>query len=391
MRRYPADVYGWPMSQQPPCSADGGTREINVERVVTPFGLIAPAGIEITDGIISCVEQRAGTADAMDVTLVPGFVDLQVNGRDDVDIATASAEDILRLDGMLVRAGTTSWLPTVVTRPLDEYSARIEAVDGATCIQAANGTASILGLHLEGPFLGRREGAHRRDHIVGPDLDFVAGLTGTVRLMTIGPEVGGAVELAAALVERGIVVAIGHTEATTAQLEAVAGAGASLVTHLFNAMPGLHHRDETVVGWSLVKDDMSTSVIADLEHVSARALRVAVRCKPPERLVAVSDNVAHLSEGQLRPEFVSGGHGDAARLSNGTIAGSTASLADCFANLVAIGVSVEHAVAATSTNPSRLIGARDRGVIAVGARADLVALDRAWHVRAVWRDGRRLR
>ena len=224
----------------------------------------------------------------------------------------------------------------------------------------------------------------------GADLDFVAVIPDTLRMMTIAPETEDAVALTAALVERNVTVSIGHTAATVAQLDAVHRAGATLVTHLFNAMPGLHHRDETIVGWALGNDAISTSIIADLGHVGPHALKIALRCKPHDRLIAVSDSVAHLVDGELRNGLASGGSGEPARLTNGTIAGSTSSLADCFANLIECGATLEQAVTATSTNPSQLLGATDRGVVAVGARADLVAIDSSNSVSAVWRNGRRI-
>lgn len=364
--------------------------EIVVQSAVTPDGVVSPATIEVDNGFITAVNETSGVHTPENVTLVPGFIDIQVNGLGGTDVASATAGELLDLDQRLAVAGTTTWFPTVVTRPLAAYVRPLEAITSAMAEQSSRGRTSIGGAHLEGPFLGARPGAHREELIVDVDLDFLTELPEAVRLMTIAPESPGACEATTALVRAGATVSIGHTAATERQLDDMLEAGASVVTHLFNAMPGLHHRDVTVTGWALANDDVTTCVIADNAHVSKHALTIALRCKPTERLIVVSDSVAHLVDGELRPGLVGGGGGHPAVLNDGTIAGGTSTMSDCFTNLVAAGADLSQATAATSTNQSRLLGLTDRGEISVGKRADLVAIDDDLAVAAVWVAGKRL-
>ena len=321
------------------------------------------------------------------VTLVPGFIDIQVNGAGDVDVSTASARELGELCDSLARTGVTGWLPTVVTRPLISYSQVLDRIGEVIDAQRRGQVhgAEILGVHLEGPFLGDRPGAHRRELFVSPTTDFIEQLPDWVRLVTLGPEVPGAAEATKELVERRICVAIGHTAASAEQLDAVHSAGAELVTHVFNAMTGVHHRDHGVASWALTTDTISTSIIADGHHVGQAGLEIALRCKPTDRLIAVTDSVAHNGHG-----LHADAEGEPARTAEGTLAGSTVAMDVCLRNLVAAGHDLDAAVAATSANPARLLGLDDRGEITVGKRGDMVALDDQLRVRGVWRSGVRL-
>ena len=318
---------------------------------------------------------------------MPGFVDLQVNGLGAVHVADAVDDDWVIIGRDLAAAGVTTWLPTVTTRALDDYP---EILSRISATRASTGDLDtplpeIGGIHLEGPFLGERPGAHPAHHIRGVDRAFLDALPDDVALMTIGAEAEGAVEATRALVDRGVRVAIGHTAASDERLDAVRRAGASLVTHLFNAMSGVHHREPGVAAWALTNDSISTSVIGDLHHVSLRSLQIALRCKPRSRLIAVSDSVAHLRRG-----LHDGGGGLPARTADGTIAGSTVTMDGCFRHLRQAGADLVTAALATATNPARLIGAADRGAVEAGRRADLVALDDDDRVLDVWLAGRQL-
>ena len=364
---------------QPSRSAD---HSIKAQRVVTPDGVIGPATVEVRNGAIALVRPAHGTVP--DITLVPGFVDLQVNGVGSVHVADAVDDDWITIGRQLAASGVTTWLPTVTTRELDAYAPILDRIAAMVASVGDLGTAvpDIAGVHLEGPFLGERPGAHPA-HLVAPtSQSFIDRLHPIVKLMTLGAEAEGAVEATRALVDRGIRVAIGHTAASDERLDAVRRAGASLVTHLYNAMSGLHHREPGVAAWALTTDAVSVSVIADLHHVSLRALDVALRCKPPSRLIAVSDSVAH----QRRGLFYGGG-GRPARTADGTIAGSTVGMDGCFRHLRLAGADLVTASLATATNPARLIGLADRGTIEAGRRADLVALDPDDQVRSVWANG----
>lgn len=352
--------------------------------MVTPAGVVGPATVEVRDGRIALVRPAHGPVP--DVTLVPGFVDLQVNGVGAVHVADARGADWETIGRDLGSAGVTTWLPTVTTRPLDDYAAILDRIAAMRLSMATLDTPlpDIAGVHLEGPFLGERPGAHPAHLITGVDRGFVDSLSDQVVLMTLAPEAEGAVEATRALVDRGVRVAIGHTAASDERLDAVRRAGASLVTHLFNAMSGVHHREPGVAAWALTNDSIAASIIADLHHVSATALEVALRCKPATSIIAVSDSVAHQRRG-----LMDGGGGAPARTADGTIAGSTIAMDGCFRNLRSAGADLVAATLATATNPARLIGAADRGAIEAGRRADLVALDHEDRVVDVWLAGRR--
>jgi N-acetylglucosamine-6-phosphate deacetylase len=244
----------------------------------------------------------------------------------------------------------------------------------------------IAGAHLEGPFLGRAPGAHRRELILAPDLPWIDALPDVVALVTLGPEAEGALDAIAALVRRGILVSLGHSTASHAQTEAAIDAGAKLVTHLFNGMAPLHHREPGVVGTALTDDRVTTSMIADLVHVDPVALTLAFRAKSSRRVALVTDSVAwkagSVGESPLR---IADG---APRLADGTLAGSTLTMDRAVANVVQrCRVSLTDALTAASHTPAELLGLRDRGAVEVGRRADLVALDAELRCVGTWIGG----
>lgn len=352
---------------------------IRAERAVLATGGHGPTGIEVVDGRIAALRPLAG-GDGPRWTLVPGFVDLQVNGVDAIDVATARGGDWGELDRLLVTQGVTAWCPTLVSAPLDRYPAALTRI--AEAADRGGAHPAILGAHLEGPFLGDRHGAHPDEMVVVPDADWVAGLVG-LRLMTVGPEAPGALDLIRALVGEGVVVAVGHTAADPATLTAAVDAGASLFTHLFNASGTVGARSPGPVGAALTDDRLTVSLIADLVHLDALTLDLAIRAKPLDRVVLVTDAVAWRS-----PWAQDGGIAmvdGAPRLPDGTIAGSALTMDQAVRNLVqVVGVDLADAVRFAATNPARLMGCADRGVLEVGARADIVALDEDLHVAQVW-------
>jgi N-acetylglucosamine-6-phosphate deacetylase len=351
---------------------------LRAARVLTPSGVLEPGVVEVADGRIVAVEPTTGTVP--DRTLGPGFVDLQVNGIDDVDVASAEGDDWERLDERLVAQGVTTWCPTLVTAPLDAYAERLGRIAAAAGRPGAR--PAIAGAHLEGPFLGERPGAHRRELIAPPDLGFLDRLPEGVAIMTLGAEVEGAAEAIGLLARRGVLVSLGHSAATYEQARAGIDAGARLVTHGFNAMSGLDHRRPGLVGAALTDDRIAVSLIADLIHVHPAALRVAFRCKPVGRVVLVTDAVAVA----WRPGVIH--DGDAPRLADGTLAGSTLVLDRAVANVVGrCGVGLAEAVAAAATTPANLLGLTDRGRLEAGTRADLAALGPDLRCVATWIGG----
>jgi len=216
-------------------------------RVITPDRVLEPGVVEIDRGRIVTVAPTSGPVPPR--TLAPGFVDLQVNGVDDVDVAHARDSDWTRLDALLLAQGVTTWVPTLVTAPLDSFAAPLARIAEAAARRGAR--PAIAGAHLEGPFLGEMHGAHPSDLVRALDLEWLAALPETVALVTLGPEQVRAVDAIRLLRERDVLVALGHSAATFEEAEAAVDAGARLVTHCFNGMPSLHHRTPGLLGAAL--------------------------------------------------------------------------------------------------------------------------------------------
>jgi N-acetylglucosamine-6-phosphate deacetylase len=366
-----------PPGHHPPPRAEGplgprpgrrGVRSLilRAAAAVLPQGLVGPTELELAGDRIVAVRPLAD-GPGLTGTLVPGFVDLQVNGIGERDVATT--EDWTGLDDALLAQGVTSWCPTLVSAPLDAYAAPLAR------IAAAETRTTILGAHLEGPFLGDRPGAHPGALVVPPDPAWVDELPPIVRLMTVGPEARGALDLIRQLRGRGVVVAIGHTDAPPEAVAAAVDAGATLFTHLWNASGSVDARSPGPIGAALADDRLVVSLIADLVHVDATSLSVAFAAKG-ERVALVTDAVAWATP------LVDG----APRLADGTIAGSTATMDQVVRNVVPL-VGLERAVRAASTIPARVLGASDRGVLVAGSRADVVLLDDDLGVGQVWAGG----
>lgn len=355
---------------------------VRAARALLADGLHGPVAVEMDGDHIVDVVRSPGPAP--EVLLAPGFVDLQVNGGPGVDVAGAGPEGIAALSLWLAEAGVTTWLPTLITTTPDRqqaWAARLEAMRRGQGASATAG-ARIGGLHLEGPMLGGRPGAHPAELVRSLSLAEVAGLPAGVRLVTLAPEAPGALEIIAALVARGITVGLGHTTADNAQLDAARAAGARLVTHVFNGMPPFHHRAPGPAGWALTTDGMAVSVVADGWHVDPRVLLLTSRAKPAGDLVLVSDAVAF--DVGHRP-------GQPVRLQDATIAGSTIRLDAAVRLAVHSGVEPEVALRAATRAPAALVGLGDRGEIAAGRRADLVALTSELEVAQVWIGGEEVR
>ena len=353
---------------------------------------MASGRITIEDGRIGAVDLDDEVASDGPI-LAPGFVDLHVHGWGGHD----AMGDPAALDGMaraLLRRGVTSFLPTAVTAPLPDLEAFADRVRTWLRDAPADG-AEPLGFNLEGPFLAAaRRGAHDSNHLRLP-VEVPPGtlepLIDGLRLITIAPELPGAIDLIRWLNERGVAVSIGHSAASLDEARAGYDAGARSTTHLFNAMSGLDHRSPGVALAALLDDAVSVELIADRIHVHPALWSLITRLKPADRLLLVSDAVAlagtgdgHGHIGGLAVEVV----GDRVTLAGtSTLAGSVIALDTAVRNLVAAGIGLPAAVAAASRNPLALLGITDRGRIAPGQRADLVQLGEDLVVERVMRAG----
>ena len=354
---------------------------------------VAAGRVTVADGRIVAVDLDADPTSSVGPYLAPGFVDVHVHGWGGHD----AMGDRSALDGMarrLLRRGVTSFLPTAVTAPLDDLVAFAERVRAWLPDAPADG-AEPLGFNLEGPFLApARRGAHDPSLLRVPAGAAEASLLSLVdglRLLTIAPELPGALELIRWLAERGVASSLGHSAATLDEARAGYAAGATSTTHLFNAMSGLDHRAPGLALAALLDDGVFVELIADGMHVHPALWALIARLKPPDRLLLVSDAIALAGTGDgrgriggLEVEVVAG---RVTLAGTGTLAGSVIALDDAVRSMVASGVPVPRVVAAAGRNPLALLGITDRGRIAEGQRADLVELDAELRVRRVMRAG----
>jgi N-acetylglucosamine-6-phosphate deacetylase len=317
---------------------------------------------------------------------VPALVDAQVNGYAGIDILAADEGALVELCRALARDGVGAFLPTLITS--DEHTLLDALERVARVAERRSGGAAIAGVHLEGPFLSpERAGAHPREHLRLPDTALLERLlaAGPVRMVTIAPELPGALELIRACVERGVVASLGHSATGAAEAHLAFAAGASAVTHLFNAMPPLTAREPGLAGAALATPGVAVQLIADGVHVGDDAIRLAFaaaagRCS----LVSDAISAAGRGDGSFRLGEVHVEVRDGvARRADGTLAGSTASLASGLAYLAGLGVEPAQAVAAVADRPRRLLGlGGDRG-LQRGTRGPILVLDDALRFQRV--------
>jgi len=361
-------------------------------------GVLAPGYVTLQGGVIT--EAGAGPPpgvpdlDLGTGVLVPGLVDLQVNGYYGVDLADCDPRGWALVAGRLPETGTTAFLPTFITAPVPTLATALRSAAKAT--EAVTAGARVLGVHLEGPFLSpARAGAHRRDWIVPPSPGAVTELMeagqGLLRLVTLAPEADGALAAIGMLTAAGVVVSMGHSDATAAEVAAGATAGARMVTHLFNAQRGLHHREPGVVGQALTDQRLTSGLVVDLSHVSAAGCAIAFTAAPG-RICLVTDAAA--CAGMPPGRYLLGGQpvelppgGGAPVRPGGTLAGSALRMDQAVGNAVAVGLGLPEAVAAATRIPADLIGRPDLGRLAAGAAADLAWLGDDLRARATWVGG----
>jgi N-acetylglucosamine-6-phosphate deacetylase len=325
---------------------------------------------------------RAGAPDLEAAYIAPGLIDLQVNGGFGVEVGE-HPDAIQRLSERLPAAGVTSFLPTVITSPAARYARVFEAF--ASALPAIG--ARPLGFHLEGPYLSpQRAGAHQVELIEAADDDLFETLLActSVRLMTLAPERPGALERICRLSERGIVVSLGHTDATYDEFIAGLDVGATMATHIYNAMSGFGHRAPQAVGAALVDNRATVGLIADGVHSHPASIQLAFRAKGPERIALVSDLMPAAGMPPGRYQF--GGQsvtveGVVATLEDGTLAGSVATLDQAVRNMVRwTDATLAETIRMASEIPARLLGLESTGKIAEGCLADLVLFDESLNV-----------
>jgi N-acetylglucosamine-6-phosphate deacetylase len=346
--------------------------------------------------VLPATDARCRAAEPYDLgggLLLPGFIDLQVNGGGGVLFNDApSVESIRAIGAAHRRFGTTAFLPTLISADLEIVAHAIAAVRGAI----AAGVPGVLGIHIEGPFLNvARKGVH--DPAKLRELDPSAlGLLTSLRegrtLITLAPEMTTP-ELIQQLVAAGVVVSAGHTNASYAEIRVALAHGLSGFTHLFNAMSQLTGREPGAVGAALDDQGSWCGIIVDGEHTDPVVLRIALRCKPHDRFVLVTDAMPSVGTNQASFELQGRRilvRGQACVDEDGRLAGSNLDMASCVRNAVAmLGVPLPQAVRMASQTPAEFLGVTaEYGRIAAGQRANLVLTDDTLNVRETWIDGR---
>ena len=362
--------------------------------IITPFHLVSGKAIIIEKGRIREIANKeelstatltgAEVIEGKDKFIAPGYIDIHVHGGGGSDVMDGDYEAINQIAIAHSHFGTTSFLPTTMTMSKDKIIRSLRSI----CEAVKKGTAGaeILGIHMEGPYINpEKKGAQKEEEIkkisIEEFLEFNQASGNLIRLVTIAPEMPGAIGLIKYLYKQGIIASVGHSNATYVQTQAGIQAGLSHVTHTFNAMRGLHHREPGVVGAALTSPELTVEVIADGIHIHPIVLKILTKIKEGEKIVLITDSMraAGLKEGTYdlggQEVIVTKGQ---ARLKDGTLAGSVLTMDKAVKNMVnKVGIQLSKAIQMASFNPAKSIGVDDKkGSLEPGKDADIVILNK---------------
>ncbi len=382
------------------------TTLLHVRRAFTPLAEIPDAGILFRDGVIEAVGPRSGMSlpsgaaeiKALDKSAAPGFIDVHIHGAGGHDVMEGSETALTAVSKMLASHGTTSYLATTVTADPDAICKSAEGISRYMGVQRENGDsrAEILGIHFEGPFISPvRRGVHPPKFITLPSQPllarFIEAAGGHAQLITIAPELLGAIPCIDAAHKAGMVVGIGHTDATYEQTRGAMAHGAHHAIHVYNAMRPFTHRDSGVIGAVLTSPEVTCELIADGVHVDETAMRLLLQAKGAGGVILISDGIS--ATGMPDGKYTLGSFevtvsGGVCRDAEGRLAGSTLTLDRALRNIVKLGASLADALRMLTLNPATLLGIEfKKGSLRTGADADIVLLDEALHITQVWTRG----
>lgn len=349
------------------------------------------------DGQITEVSDREPTdeniIDAKGLFVAPGMLDIHTHGRHGSDTMYATFKDLNNISTAELKTGVTSFLPTTMTMPAEDIKKAIRAAyDYKDQVEGAK----ILGMHLEGPFFSvKYKGAQPEECMIPPTIENYLSFAGEhpdfIKKISLAPEIEGAVDLIKYLTNQGVVVSMGHTDATYEEAVKAIEAGATSGTHTYNAMTPLKHREPGVVGAVMLHDDVYAELILDGVHVSFPAAKVLANMKGPDKLILITDSLeaADLPDGvyELGTQKVYVKNGQA-RLKEGNLAGSTADLNACVRNAYKyLNVPIYQAIGYATKNPADSLGLKDYGRIKPGCVADMIIIDDDINIHSVILNG----
>ncbi|TKJ93278.1 N-acetylglucosamine-6-phosphate deacetylase [Paenibacillus sp. CFBP13512] len=324
--------------------------------------------------------------------LIPGMIDVHIHGANGFDMMDGREESIQEVSRTCASTGCTSFLATSVSSTIEDLLAMIHSVKRVVGHEVG---AKIAGIHLEGPYLNPiRKGMQNEKYLRHPDIEEMKMIfkeaDSLIQMVTIAPELPGGMELISFLKEQGVIISIAHSDATYEEAKKAFEAGASHVTHCFNGMRPIHHRDPGIVVAAFEEEHVSLQAIVDHIHLHPAIIRLMHRSKGPEGMVLITDALQAMGMGD--GDYLFGGHhvtvtDGVARLHDGTLASSTVTMNEALRYTVETGISLTDAVQMASTTPARILGLHQKGAIAVGMDADLVLLDDAFQVQWTMIDG----
>jgi N-acetylglucosamine-6-phosphate deacetylase len=372
-----------------------------LDRIERPLVLLEEDRIlQVSSQGSHAVPKHARLLDFGDAVIAPGFIDLHNHGGAGHDVMESNPGALPAIESLLLSHGVTSYLPTTITAPLDKTIEALQrladAIEKASSTEHHRDRARPLGIHIEGPFLSHvRRGVHPPNDLLPPTLATFDKLwqasRGHLRLMTIAPELEGAIPVIKEAVRRDVTVSIGHSDADYETARAAVDAGARHATHTFNAMRPFAHRDPGILGEVLTDSRMTADIIADGIHVDPPVVKLFLQAKGPESAVLITDSTAatgmpdgHYKLGAFEFE-VTGGK----CVANGVLAGSVLTLDRALTNVMQFaGWELSQAIPTATANPARVAGLQGRGEIKAGAVADLVVLGPDGRVRNTILSGR---